>query len=59
MVNLSDARLYWHEPRLLFFRKSLPVHHGIPAVLHRGVPEPSQHCDKEEIKSLIYIHETG
>ena len=56
MVNLSNTRLYRHEPRLLFFRKRLPVHHGIPAVFHRGVPGPYQHCDKEEIKSMIYIH---
>ena len=30
VVNLSNTRLYRHEPRLLLFRKSLPDHHGIP-----------------------------
>ena len=31
--------------RNLFFRKSVPVHHGIPADLYRGEPGPYRHCE--------------
>ena len=41
--------------RTLLFRNSLSVHHGMPAVIHWGVPGPYRHYDKEEIMSLIYV----